>query len=44
MAAYTGRDAVLTESTDEHLIGRLQPRSDTLGGVALRLARALSAP
>ena len=32
-----------TERTDDHLIGRLQPDSATLGRFALQLARALSA-
>ena len=44
VAAYTGRDEVLTERTDDHLIGRLQPDTGTLGRFALHLARALSAP
>ena len=42
-AAFTGRASVLTEATDEHLIGRLQPDTATLGRFALQLARALSA-
>lgn len=42
-AAYTGRPEVLTERTDPHLIGRLQPHTDTLGRFALQLARALAA-
>jgi peptidoglycan/xylan/chitin deacetylase (PgdA/CDA1 family) len=42
IAAYTGRDEVLTERTDDHLIGRLQPDTATLGRFALYLARALS--
>jgi len=42
LAAYTGRAEVLTERTDDHLIGRLQPDSATLGRFALHLARALS--
>ncbi|MEA2218611.1 MAG: hypothetical protein QOJ35_1237 [Solirubrobacteraceae bacterium] len=42
VAAYTGRAEVLTEHTDEHLIGRLQPGTATLGRFALHLARALS--
>jgi peptidoglycan/xylan/chitin deacetylase (PgdA/CDA1 family) len=44
VAAYTGRDEVYDERTDDHLIGRLQPDTDTLGRFALHLARALSAP
>ncbi|MFP5362550.1 MAG: polysaccharide deacetylase family protein [Thermoleophilia bacterium] len=44
VAAYTGRPEVLTERTDAHLIGRLQPDHATLGRFALQLARALSAP
>lgn len=44
LAAYTGRAEVLTERTDPHLIGRLQPHTDTLGRFALQLARALAAP
>ena len=43
-AAYTGRPEVVTEKTDLHLIGRLQPDTATLGRFALDLARALSAP
>jgi peptidoglycan/xylan/chitin deacetylase (PgdA/CDA1 family) len=43
-AAYTGRPEVVTEKTDVHLIGRLQPDTATLGRFALSLARALSAP
>ena len=41
-AAFTGRAEVLTERTDPHLIGRLQPDTATLGLFALQLARALS--
>lgn len=44
VAAYTGRSEVLTELTDVHLIGRLQPDHATLGRFALALARALTAP
>ncbi|MDQ3851177.1 MAG: polysaccharide deacetylase family protein, partial [Actinomycetota bacterium] len=44
VAAYTGRAEVLTERTDPHLIGRLQPSTATLGRFALELARTLSAP
>lgn len=43
-AAYTGRDEILREHTDVHLIGRLQPDTATLGRFALQLARAFSAP
>lgn len=43
VAAYTGRDEVYGEQTDDHLIGRLQPDSGSLGRFALHLARALSA-
>ena len=43
-AAYTGRAEVLTELTNCHLIGRLQPDTATLGRFALQLARALCAP
>jgi hypothetical protein len=42
-AAFTGYAAVLTEDTDEHLIGRLQPDTDSIGRFALGLARALDA-
>jgi len=44
VAAYTGRAEVFDAHTDDHLIGRLQPDVATVGGFALRLARALSAP
>lgn len=44
LAAYTGQAFALTERTDDHLIGRLQPDTATLGRFALGLARALSAP
>jgi peptidoglycan/xylan/chitin deacetylase (PgdA/CDA1 family) len=43
-AAFTGAPEVLTESTDPHLIGRLQPSTATVGRFALQLARALRAP
>ena len=43
-AAFTGAAEVLTESTDPHLIGRLQPSPTSVGRFALQLARALSAP
>jgi peptidoglycan/xylan/chitin deacetylase (PgdA/CDA1 family) len=43
VAAYTGRAEALTDQTDVHLIGRLQPSTSTLGSFALSLARALSA-
>lgn len=42
VAAYTGAAAAFTERTDEHLIGRLQPDTATLGRFALQLARTLS--
>jgi peptidoglycan/xylan/chitin deacetylase (PgdA/CDA1 family) len=42
VAAFTGYASVLTERTDDHLIGRLQPDTATLGRFALQLARALS--
>ena len=42
VAAYTGRPEALTEHTDAHLIGRLQPDTASLGRFALALARALS--
>jgi peptidoglycan/xylan/chitin deacetylase (PgdA/CDA1 family) len=41
-AAFTGYPRVLTEATDDHLIGRLQPDTATPGRFALSLARALS--
>lgn len=44
VAAYSGRDEVFDAHTDTHLIGRLQPDTDTLGRFALYLARALSLP
>lgn len=43
VAAYTGRPEPLTERTDDHLIGRLQPDSSSPGRFALGLARALGA-
>ena len=43
-AAFTGAAEVLTESTDAHLIGRLQPSPTSVGRFALQLARALRAP
>ncbi len=43
VAAYTGCAEVLTEQTDTHLIGRLQPDTTTVGRFALRIARALAA-
>ena len=42
-AAFTGYASVLTEGTDDHLIGRLQPPTSTVGRFALGLARALAA-
>jgi peptidoglycan/xylan/chitin deacetylase (PgdA/CDA1 family) len=42
-AAFTGYATILTEDTDEHLIGRLQPDTGTIGRFALGLARALDA-
>jgi peptidoglycan/xylan/chitin deacetylase (PgdA/CDA1 family) len=42
VAAFTGRAEVLTEATDIHLIGRLQPRGASLGEFAIQLARALA--
>lgn len=44
LAAYTGRAEPLTERTDDHLIGRLQPDTASPGRFALGLARALGAP
>jgi peptidoglycan/xylan/chitin deacetylase (PgdA/CDA1 family) len=41
-AAFTGYPRVLTEATDDHFIGRLQPDMATPGRFALSLARALS--
>jgi peptidoglycan/xylan/chitin deacetylase (PgdA/CDA1 family) len=43
-AAFTGASEVLTASTDEHLIGRLQPNRSSIGRFALELARALAVP
>ena len=42
-AAFTGYPTVVTEETDAHLVGRLQPDTATLGRFALQLARALAA-
>ena len=42
VAAFTGHASVLTDETDDHLIGRLQPDTATRGRFALELARALS--
>ena len=44
VAGYTGRDEAFTERSDDHLIGRLQPDSATVGRFALQLARALLLP
>jgi len=44
VAAYTGRAEVLTERTNAHLIGRLQPDAASPGRFALQLARALFGP
>jgi peptidoglycan/xylan/chitin deacetylase (PgdA/CDA1 family) len=44
VAAYTGRNEVLTDCTDDFMIGRLQPDTTTPGCFGLELARALSAP
>ena len=41
-AAYTGSAEVLTERTDDHLIGRLQTTATARGQFGLDLARALS--
>lgn len=41
-AAYTGRPEPFTESTDDHLIGRLQPNPASLGRFAFHVARSLS--
>jgi peptidoglycan/xylan/chitin deacetylase (PgdA/CDA1 family) len=41
-AAFTGRAEVVTEVTEPHLIGRLQPDVRTPGRFALQLARALA--
>ncbi|HVE69473.1 MAG TPA: polysaccharide deacetylase family protein [Solirubrobacteraceae bacterium] len=43
VAAFTGRPDAFDETTDDHLIGRLQPDNATLGRFALHLARSLSA-
>jgi len=42
-AAFTGYASVLTEGADDHLIGRLQPPTSSVGRFAVRLARALVA-
>jgi peptidoglycan/xylan/chitin deacetylase (PgdA/CDA1 family) len=42
VAAFTGRAEVITESTDPHLVGRLQPNVRSVGRLALHLARALA--
>ena len=42
--AFTGFPAPLDESTDDHLIGRLQPDAATIGRFALQLARSLRTP
>lgn len=42
VAAYTGRPEVVSDFSDDHLIGRLQPDTGTLGRFALALARALA--
>jgi peptidoglycan/xylan/chitin deacetylase (PgdA/CDA1 family) len=42
--AYTGRPTPFGAGTDPHLIGRLQPATDTVGRFALQLARALAEP
>ena len=41
-AAFTGASTVVTEATDPHMIGRLQPDVTTVGRTALQLARALA--
>jgi len=41
-AAYTGAPEAVTERTDPHLVGRLQPRVTTVGRFALDLARAVA--
>lgn len=43
VAAYTGSPGVVSEVSDDHLTGRLQPDTGTLGRFALDLARSLSA-
>jgi hypothetical protein len=43
LVAYTGRAEGFGAATDTHLIGRLQPRTTTLGRFALDLARAIAA-
>jgi peptidoglycan/xylan/chitin deacetylase (PgdA/CDA1 family) len=42
-AAFTGYASAFKEGTDDHLIGRLQPSTSTIGRFALRLARSLAA-
>jgi peptidoglycan/xylan/chitin deacetylase (PgdA/CDA1 family) len=44
VAAYTGRAEIVTDATDPHLLGRLQPSTVTVGRFALELARRLAAP
>lgn len=41
-AAYTGAPVALTARTDPQLIGRLQPRTTSVGRFALDLARAVA--
>ena len=41
-AAFTGVPEVVTERSDPHLVGRLQPDTATNGKFALQLARALA--
>ena len=41
-AAFTGVPEVVTERSDPHLVGRLQPDTATQGKFALQLARALA--
>jgi peptidoglycan/xylan/chitin deacetylase (PgdA/CDA1 family) len=43
-AAFTGVPEVVTDSSDPHLIGRLQPNTTTIGRFALQLAVALRVP
>ncbi|MEA2282214.1 MAG: hypothetical protein QOK21_2821 [Solirubrobacteraceae bacterium] len=40
-AAFTGAAEIVTERTDAHLVGRLQPDRSSVGRFVLRLARAL---
>ena len=42
VAAFTGAAEVVRESTDPHLVGRLQPNVRSAGRLALHLARALT--